>query len=130
MITLLWMILCFTTASAQVKTYKNVVGNDTLTVNASDCVDCLHKNYLLWGCYDYKNKKAYKMDAKREGVSGSPMRSEMLYKMDNPLLTYSIGKYQATLSKWCTNSCQPGIEQLFKIAEVLNVDVKDLLWST
>ena len=48
----------------------------------------------------------------------------------NKWLAEELGKDQATVSKWCTNSCQPGIEQLFKIAEVLNVDVKDLLWST
>ncbi len=48
----------------------------------------------------------------------------------NKWLAEELGKDQATVSKWCTNSCQPGSEQLFKIAEVLNVDVKDLLWST
>lgn len=48
----------------------------------------------------------------------------------NKWLAEELGKDQATVSKWCTNSCQPGIEQLFKIAEVLNVDVKELLWST
>ena len=48
----------------------------------------------------------------------------------NKWLAEQLGKDQATVSKWCTNSCQPSIEQLFKIAEVLNVDVKDLLWST
>ena len=87
MITLMWMILCFTAASAQVKTYKTVVENDTLMVNASDCVDRLHKSYLLWVRYDYKNKKACKKEAKREGVPGKPLRSEVLYEMDEPLLT-------------------------------------------
>lgn len=48
----------------------------------------------------------------------------------NKWLAEELSKDQATVSKWRTNSCQPGIEQLFKIAEVLNVDVKDLLWST
>ena len=45
-------------------------------------------------------------------------------------LAEQLGKDPATISKWCTNSSQPGIELLFKIAKVLNVDVKDLLWST
>lgn len=89
-ITLLWMLLCFTTASAQVKTYKTVVENDTMTVNASDCVDRLHKSYLLWVRYDYKSKKACKKDAKRDGIIGSPVRAEVLYEMDEPLLTYRI----------------------------------------
>ena len=45
-------------------------------------------------------------------------------------LAEQLGKDPATVSKWCTNSSQPGIELLFKIAEVLKVDAKDLLWST
>jgi DNA-binding XRE family transcriptional regulator len=48
----------------------------------------------------------------------------------NKWLAEQLGKDPATISKWCTNSSQPGIELLFKIAKVLNVDVKDLLWST
>ncbi|MGO4291505.1 helix-turn-helix transcriptional regulator [Chitinophaga sp. RAB17] len=35
-----------------------------------------------------------------------------------------------TVSKWCTNSVQPGIESLFAIAEALDVDVRELLIST
>ena len=48
----------------------------------------------------------------------------------NKCLAEQLGKDPATVSKWCTNSSQPGIELLFKIAEVLKVDAKDLLWST
>ncbi len=48
----------------------------------------------------------------------------------NKWLAEQLGKDPATVSKWCTNSSQPGIELLFKIAEVLKVDAKDLLWST
>ena len=35
-----------------------------------------------------------------------------------------------TVSKWCTNSSQPDLSTLKKAAELLDVDVKDLLWST
>ena len=48
----------------------------------------------------------------------------------NKWLAEQLGKDPATVSKWCTNSSQPGIELLLKIAEVLKVDAKDLLWST
>lgn len=48
----------------------------------------------------------------------------------NKWLAEQLGKDPATVSKWCTNSSQPGIELLFKIADVLKVDVKDLLRST
>lgn len=45
-------------------------------------------------------------------------------------LAGELGKDPATVSKWCTNKAQPAIETLRKIAETLDVDVKDLLRST
>ncbi|WP_034541919.1 helix-turn-helix transcriptional regulator [Phocaeicola paurosaccharolyticus] len=51
-------------------------------------------------------------------------------KKTNKWLADQLGKDQATVSKWCTNSAQPGLETLIKIAAVLEVDVKDLLHST
>ncbi len=45
-------------------------------------------------------------------------------------LAAELGKDPATVSKWCTNNAQPGLETLLKIAEVLQVDVKDLIHST
>ena len=38
-----------------------------------------------------------------------------------------LGKDLATVSKWCTNSAQPNLENLMEIAKVLEVDVKELL---
>ncbi len=35
------------------------------------------------------------------------------------------GKATATVSKWCTNPAQPGLETLLQIAKILKVDVKD-----
>ena len=51
-------------------------------------------------------------------------------KKTNKWLADQLRKDQATVSKWCTNSAQPGLETLIKIAAVLEVDVKDLLHST
>jgi len=34
---------------------------------------------------------------------------------------------EATISRWCTNDVQPPLKTLVKIAEVLKVDVTDLL---
>jgi DNA-binding Xre family transcriptional regulator len=34
-----------------------------------------------------------------------------------------------TVSKWCTNQMQPTIETLFRIANALDVDARDLLVS-
>ncbi len=33
----------------------------------------------------------------------------------------------STVSKWCTNTSQPGIECLLRIADLLDVDIKELL---
>ena len=35
-----------------------------------------------------------------------------------------------TISKWCRNDMQPRIENLFQVAETLEVDVRELLVST
>ena len=45
----------------------------------------------------------------------------------NKWLAEQLGKDPATVSKWCTNSSQPGLETLFEIAKVLDVDVSELL---
>ena len=50
-------------------------------------------------------------------------------KRTNKWLAEQLGKDQATVSKWCTNASQPPLEMLLKIAETLEVDMKDLLWS-
>ncbi|CUO87036.1 helix-turn-helix transcriptional regulator [Parabacteroides distasonis] len=51
-------------------------------------------------------------------------------KRTNKWLAEQLGKDPATVSKWCTNTSQPGLETLLQIARVLEVDVKDLLHST
>lgn len=50
-------------------------------------------------------------------------------KRTNKWLAEQLGKDPGTVSKWCTNTMQPNLETLVKIAEYLDVDVKDLLWS-
>ncbi|MBR8725874.1 helix-turn-helix transcriptional regulator [Bacteroides pyogenes] len=51
-------------------------------------------------------------------------------KRTNKWLAEQLKKDPATVSKWCTNTSQPGLETLLEIARVLEVDVKDLLHST
>lgn len=48
----------------------------------------------------------------------------------NKWLADVLEKDPATVSKWCTNSSQPGLETLVDIAKVLEVDIKDLLCTT
>ncbi len=42
-------------------------------------------------------------------------------------LAESLGKDPATVSKWCTNTSQPGIETFIEIARLLEVDITELL---
>ncbi len=42
-------------------------------------------------------------------------------------LAEQMGKSACTVSKWCSNSIQPDLVTLNKIAELLNVDVRDLI---
>lgn len=51
-------------------------------------------------------------------------------KRTSKWLAEQLGKDPATISKWCTNRAQPGLETLVEIAEVLDVDVKELLTSS
>lgn len=42
-------------------------------------------------------------------------------------LAEQVGKNEATVSRWCSNKMQPTLDMLVKIAEVLNVDTKELI---
>lgn len=48
-------------------------------------------------------------------------------KRTNKWLAEQLGKDPATVSKWCTNSCQPPMETFMKIAELLEVDLIELV---
>ena len=45
----------------------------------------------------------------------------------NKWLAEQLGKGPATVSKWCTNSAQPNLENLVEIAKCLSVDVSELI---
>ncbi len=51
-------------------------------------------------------------------------------KKTSKSLATDLGKDPATVSKWCTNTAQPSLETLVKIAQILNVDVRTLIVST
>ena len=48
----------------------------------------------------------------------------------NKWLAEQLGKDQGTISKWVTNTTQPDLMNLMRIAKVLNVDVSRLLNTT
>lgn len=42
-------------------------------------------------------------------------------------LAEQLGKNEATVSRWCSNSSQPSLEMLVLIASILNVDPRELI---
>lgn len=42
-------------------------------------------------------------------------------------LAEQLGKNEATVSRWCSNTTQPSLEMLIKIASILNVDARRLI---
>lgn len=48
----------------------------------------------------------------------------------NKWLADKLGKNQSTISLWSNNERQPSLETLMKIADILNVDVRELINST
>lgn len=42
-------------------------------------------------------------------------------------LTDQLGKDPAMVSKWCTNTTQPSLENLIRISELLEVPIQELI---
>lgn len=49
------------------------------------------------------------------------------HKKTNKWLAEQLDKDPATVSKWCTNAAQPGLETLRRIAELLDIDIRTLI---
>ena len=47
--------------------------------------------------------------------------------VSNKELAEMLGKDQATVSKWVTNTSQPTLENLIEIAKCLNCDINELV---
>lgn len=48
-------------------------------------------------------------------------------KKTSKWLAEQMGVNASTVSKWCTNSSQPDLVSLLKIADLLKVDIKELI---
>ncbi len=48
-------------------------------------------------------------------------------KKSNLWLSKELGCSPTTVSKWCTNSSQPPLEMIMKIAKVLDIEIMDLI---
>ena len=45
----------------------------------------------------------------------------------NKWLAEQLGKDPVTISKWCTNTTQPDLQTLYKISDLLRIDISELL---
>lgn len=51
-------------------------------------------------------------------------------KKTSKWLAEELDKNPTTISKWCTNTIQPDLPTLNRIAQLLDVDIKDLIQSS
>lgn len=48
----------------------------------------------------------------------------------NIWLADKLGKSPTTVSRWCTNDSQPALDTLYQIAQLLEIDIRELLNRT
>ena len=48
----------------------------------------------------------------------------------NIWLADKLGKSPTTVSRWCTNDSQPALDTLYQIAQLLEIDIRELLNKT
>lgn len=48
----------------------------------------------------------------------------------NKWLAEKLDKNETTISRWCTNEVQPSLETLVQIAQLLEVDIRELINTT
>ena len=48
-------------------------------------------------------------------------------KKTNKWLAEQLGCAPTTVSKWCTNACQPPMETYIRISKLLNVELNELV---
>ena len=42
-------------------------------------------------------------------------------------LAEQLGKSENTVSRWCSNRCQPSLEQLQAVADILHLEIQSLI---
>lgn len=48
----------------------------------------------------------------------------------NKWLAETLGRNEATVSRWCTNENQPSVDTFYQIAQILDIDIRDLFNRT
>lgn len=65
------------------------------------------------------------------GIQINRLKSVLAEKSKtNKWLAETLGKNEATVSRWCTNENQPSVETLYQIAQVLEIDIRELFNRT
>ena len=72
--------------------------------------------YLIAITQNLKTEKTNQLKIVLEGQGNTRKR-----------LAELLGKNEATISRWRSNATQPSLEMLMKIAEILEVNAKDLI---
>ena len=86
---------------------------------------CLKSTFILRKMCNFVASKVYCMEDKKDLNRIKVMLAEK--KKTNKWLASAVGVNAATVSKWCTNSSQPSLETLIKIAELLEVNYTELI---
>lgn len=81
--------------------------------------------YMVYFMYFRTIKNPYAMEDNKDLNRIKVMLAEK--KRTNKWLAEQLGVNAATVSKWCTNSSQPSLDMLSKIAEALKVDYTELV---
>ncbi len=81
--------------------------------------------YMDYFMYFRTIKNPYAMEDNKDLNRIKVMLAEK--KRTNKWLAEQLGVNAATVSKWCTNSSQPSLDMLSKIAEALKVDYTELV---
>lgn len=86
------------------------------------CIQCNYFRFFVYLCR--------KNEGNMEKANKNLNRIKVILaekNLQNKWLAEKIGRDQATVSKWATNSTQPSLDMLIKIAKVLEVDIKELI---
>lgn len=51
-------------------------------------------------------------------------------RLTSKWLASQLGRTESTVSRWCTNEKQPSVETFLEMANILDVDIRELLIST
>ena len=51
-------------------------------------------------------------------------------RLPSKWLSLRLGKSENTISRWCSNKVQPTLDNLYEVAEILDIEVRSLIAPT